>query len=91
VGKTMAVLDVEKESLEAHVDLCAERYKRMEEKLDSIDERMTKMDEVLVELRDAMYNDKTTRSKQMMTVGVGIIGALISAVAFLTYQLIILN
>ena len=36
----MAVLDVEKESLEAHVDLCAERYKRMEEKLDSIDERM---------------------------------------------------
>ena len=87
----MAVLDVEKESLEAHVDLCAERYKRMEEKLDSIDERMTKMDEVLVELRDAMYNDKTTRSKQMMTLGVGIIGALISAVAFLTYQLIIVN
>ena len=87
----MAILDVEKESLEAHVDLCSERYKRMEEKLDSIDERMTKIDEVLLELRDAMYNDKTSRSKQMMTVGVGIIGGLISAVAFLTYQLIILN
>ncbi|SVC26229.1 uncharacterized protein METZ01_LOCUS279083 [marine metagenome] len=87
----MAVLDVEKESLEAHVDLCAERYKRMEEKLDSIDERMTKMDQVLVELRDAMYNDKTSRSKQMTTVGVGVIGALVSAVAFLTWQLILLN
>ena len=87
----MAVLDVEKESLEAHVDLCAERYKRMEEKLDSIDERMTKMDQVLVELRDAMYNDKTSRSKQMTTVGVGVIGASVSAVAFLTWQLILLN
>jgi hypothetical protein len=87
----MAVIDVEKESLEAHVDLCAERYKRMEEKLDSIDERMTKVDEVLVELRDAMYKDKSSRNKQITTVGVGVIGALLSAVAFLTYQLIILN
>ena len=87
----MAVLDVEKESLEAHVDLCAERYKRMEEKLDSIDERMAKMDQILVELRDAMYKDKVGRSKQMTTVGVGVIGALVSAVAFLTWQLIILN
>ena len=87
----MAVLDVEKESLEAHVDLCAERYKRMEEKLDSIDERMAKVDEVLVELRDAMYKDKAGRNKQVTTLAVGIIGALVSTVAFLTYQLIILN
>ncbi len=49
------------------------------------------MDEVLVELRDAMYKDKTSRAKQTTTVGVGIIGGLLSAVAFLTYQLIILN
>ncbi len=85
----MSSLDIEKESLEAHVDLCSERYKRMEDKLDNLDSRITGIEEVLVDIRDKMFADKTSRSKQMMTIGMAIIGALVSAVAFLTYQLII--
>ena len=73
----MSSLDIEKESLEAHVDLCSERYKRMEDKLDNLDSRITGIEEVLVDIRDKMFAD------------MAIIGALVSAVAFLTYQLII--
>ena len=85
----MSSLDIEKESLEAHVDLCSERYKRMEEKLDNLESRITGIESVLVDIRDKMIDDKANRSKQMMTIGMAIIGALVSAVAFLTYQLII--
>ena len=31
--------DIEKKSLEAHVELCAERYRYLEEKLDSLENR----------------------------------------------------
>ena len=82
-------LYIEKESLEAHVDLCSERYKRMEEKLDNLDSRITGIESVLVDIRDSISSDKASRSKQMMTLGMAVIGALVSAVAFLTYQLII--
>jgi hypothetical protein len=32
----MSASDIEKENLEAHVELCAERYKQLESKLDSL-------------------------------------------------------
>jgi hypothetical protein len=31
--------DIEKKSLEAHVELCAERYNAIENRLDSVDEK----------------------------------------------------
>ena len=62
---------------------------RVEDKLDNLDSRITGIEEVLVDIRDKMFADKASRSKQMMTIGMAIIGALVSAVAFLTYQLII--
>ena len=33
--------DIEKKSLEAHVELCAERYKLLEIKLESVEEKIT--------------------------------------------------
>ena len=33
--------DIEKKSLEAHVELCAERYRLLETKLESMDEKIT--------------------------------------------------
>ena len=36
----MDTTDIEKKSLEAHVELCAERYKLLEMKIESIDEKM---------------------------------------------------
>ena len=61
----------------------------MEEKLDNLESRITGIESVLADIRDKMIDDKANRSKQMMTIGMAVIGGLVSAVAFLTYQLII--
>ena len=40
--------DIEKKSLEAHVELCAERYANLENKLDSLETRMDKMEKYIL-------------------------------------------
>lgn len=39
----MAYTDIEKENLEAHVELCAERYKQLETRLTSIEGKVEKL------------------------------------------------
>lgn len=39
----MATTDIEKENLEAHVELCAERYKQLERRLGSIESTVEKL------------------------------------------------
>lgn len=36
----MATTDIEKENLEAHVELCAERYKQLENRLDNVENKI---------------------------------------------------
>ena len=45
---------LEKQSLEAHVDMCGERYKSLENKLDNMSNRMDKFESMLMEVRDVM-------------------------------------
>jgi hypothetical protein len=81
--------DIEKESLEAHVELCAARYSRLEEKLDNLEGRVIGIESVLGEIRDSVVRDRDLRNKQIMNWGVGIITSLTTACAFLAYQLFI--
>ena len=37
----MSATKIEKENLEAHVELCAERYDALEEKLDAVEEKVS--------------------------------------------------
>ena len=41
---------IEKKSLESHVELCAERYKFMEAKLETMDAKITKIEETVEEV-----------------------------------------
>ena len=41
----MSTTDLEKQNLEAHVDLCAERYKGLHDRLSAIELRLGKMNE----------------------------------------------
>ena len=79
--------DIEKESLEAHVELCAARYSRLEEKLDNLEGRVTGIETVLGEIRDTIVKDREKRQTQLITWGVAIIGSLATAVAVLSYNL----
>jgi len=43
----MAVTDIEKENLEAHVELCAERYKQLDGRLSSVESKLGKLQETV--------------------------------------------
>lgn len=44
----------ERTNLEAHVDLCAERYRTLEKKLDNLEERMDKLEEHIIVIRTTL-------------------------------------
>lgn len=83
----MASSDIEKKSLEAHVELCAERYKNLDERLKSLDDRMDSIERLIVEIKGAISTassqkpteDSTGPYKMMLTIGTTIGGALIGA------------
>tara|TARA_Y100001937_G_C7059414_1_gene302993 strand:+ start:731 stop:988 length:258 start_codon:yes stop_codon:yes gene_type:complete len=71
--------DLEKESLEAHVDLCSERYNGLHRELKNLGSRMDKVEKMLMELRDMIILQKTERSKQLINWGIGIISTLVAS------------
>ena len=80
--------ELEKESLEAHVDLCSERYNGLHRELKNLGSRMDKFEKTLSELKDMMVSMKADRNKQLINWGVGIIGVLVSAVGALLFVLL---
>jgi hypothetical protein len=46
--------DIEKESLAAHVDICAIRYENLEKRLTTLEENMAKLAELIQESRNSM-------------------------------------
>jgi hypothetical protein len=67
---------LEKESLEAHVDLCAIRYEQL-------DNRLTKVEETLEEMRDEMRNGNQSLIKVMIGAAGTIVAGLLSTIVVL--------
>ena len=83
----MATTDIEKKSLEAHVELCAERYMNLENKLSTLSDRLEKLELYLLEIRDKISNSNNEHNKTLITVGTSIFVALLTAVlAFAVHQ-----
>lgn len=85
--------DIEKNSLDAHVTLCSERYRRLEDKFDSLDTRIEKLSSELVtmkekqqegmkELKELIQQSSDTRFKAVVASAGTIVAALISALAY---------
>ena len=75
--------DIEKKSLEAHVELCAERYKLLETKLESVEEGVAKTNVMVSELSDSMSRMAEKSNDRLIKWGVGIIATLAGAVGWL--------
>ena len=75
--------DIEKKSLEAHVELCAERYKLLELKLDSLETKISKVSDTLTDLRSMMEKSTQKRTDQLLSWGIGIIGVLLATIGWL--------
>lgn len=81
--------DIEKKSLEAHVELCAERYDAIESRLNRVDNQISNLSQVIFEVRDLVQNIATKRNDQVMSWGLSIIAVLVAAVGFLITQFVI--
>ena len=86
---------LEKENLEAHVDLCAERYKMLENRLDEmkndfkedrqiIHDRIDKVKDSISDLREYLAEQQASQNKIIITSAVAIILALVGGIFMMT-------
>jgi hypothetical protein len=73
--------DIEKENLEAHVELCAERYRRLEEKFENLEGKIVEVSSDLSTLKTSMSKDNKVVIKTLIATAGTIIVALISTAA----------
>ena len=74
--------EIEKKSLEAHVELCAERYSAVDEKLDTLDTKISHLCSEIVVVKDTIVTMAEKRNDQVIHWGMGIIGALTTIIGF---------
>jgi predicted nucleic acid-binding Zn-ribbon protein len=84
----------ERKSLEAHVDLCAERYDTLHKKLDRLDQRLSGVEEHMLYVRGQLSEFKTSSENEsnktligvMTAVGAALLAGLIATVVQLTIK-----
>jgi hypothetical protein len=65
--------DIEKKSLEAHVELCAERYNALENRLDNLDGKIASVSSMIKEVRDMVGKMSEKSNDRLIAWGVGLI------------------
>ena len=83
----------ERTSLGAHVDLCAERYKTLEERLDKLEQRMHTMEEHIIIIRTKLSESTaevtSKTSGQLISIGTTFGVALMTGLIMVLVQLIL--
>ena len=75
--------EIEKKSLEAHVELCAERYNALETKLCVLEDKLSGLKVMIVEVHNLVEKMADKRTDQLIGWGIGIIGALTASIFWL--------
>ena len=78
--------EIEKKNLEAHVELCAERYNQLEARFEHVENKIGNLDALLREVHDMVQRMSEKRTDQLIGWGVGIIGALLATTMYLITQ-----
>jgi len=79
----MDTTDIEKKSLEAHVELCAERYRSLEMQLASANDSISGVKSMVTEVHEMVHKMGAKRNDQLIGWGIGIIGFLVATVGWL--------
>jgi hypothetical protein len=74
--------DIEKKSLEAHVELCAERYNALEDKITAMGVNIAHLCDMVAEVKDSVSQMNNQRNSQLINWAVGSIGVLITALGY---------
>lgn len=81
--------DIEKKSLEAHVELCAQRYTALELRLDSLVQKTEDLCDMISQVRDTVTSMSEKRNDQLIGWGLGIIGVLVGTLGWLIVNYVI--
>lgn len=81
--------DIEKKSLEAHVELCAERYRMLELKLETVETTISEVKDVMHETHSLVHRLAEKRNTQLIGWGVGIIGFLIATLGYVIKEYVL--
>jgi len=76
----MSTTDLEKQNLEAHVDLCSERYKGLHDRLSAIELRLGKMNE-------EMTNGHKSQTKTIIATAGTVVAGLLSTVVVILMKM----
>jgi prefoldin subunit 5 len=80
MSKTTAI---EKESLEAHVEICAQRYDALEVRMNNIEKRLYDVESTLKEIKNLLVTKETQAYKKLISIGIAVIGTLFSTITAL--------
>jgi hypothetical protein len=69
--------EIEKQNLEAHVEICAVRYANLETKLENLEHRMDKLEGYLG-IKDSLDEKFEGRGKQSVSTLVSILGVILA-------------
>jgi hypothetical protein len=75
--------DIEKKSLEAHVELCAERYNALEDKMTAMSVNIAHLCEMVQEVKASVNKMSEKNTDRLIGWGVGIIGFLFASTIYL--------
>jgi hypothetical protein len=70
--------EIEKESLEAHVELCAIRYNNLETKIDNLEQRLDKLEIHMVDIKNSLSSKVDGQTKQTISIFTTILGVLVA-------------
>jgi hypothetical protein len=70
--------DIEKENLEAHVELCAVRYGSLETKLNNLEQRMDKLELHLIDIKNSLTDKISGNDKQTISIFTTMMGVVLA-------------
>ena len=79
----MDTTDIEKKSLEAHVELCAERYRMLELKIENVESDIGSVKTMVSEVHVMMQKMAAKQNDRLIRWGIGIIGFLVATVGWM--------
>jgi hypothetical protein len=75
--------DIEKKSLEAHVELCAERYNALEDKMSAMSVNIAHLCDMVAEVKATVGKMSEKNTDRLISWGVAIIGFLSASTIYL--------
>lgn len=74
--------NIERTNLEAHVDLCAERYKVLDNRLGKVEEKLGKIESDVSDIKSMLNRSQKEQYKVLLGVAGGVITVLLGIIGY---------